>query len=208
MEVPRPRESSAAVHVAIVSDDRLFVDGLTRIIAADDSMVVVESALDADVALVDSRADGAFAQCAQSPSVIFIAAPDDDDWASAALDAGARGVLMKTSTADDLMMAVRAVYAGLIWARRRVLAARIDYLTGTTVQRRSAELILERRLSAREREVFRYAAAGLGNKELAGRLAISEATVKVHLTHIFQKLGVRGRGELAAAFHGVISPAQ
>ena len=58
------------------------------------------------------------------------------------------------------------------------------------------------------REVFRYAAAGLGNKEVAGRLAISEATVKVHLTHIFQKLGVRGRAELAAAFHGVISPAQ
>lgn len=208
----RPRESAAAMHVAVVSDDRLFADGLMHIIAADDSAVVVESAIDADVALVDGRTDRAFAYCAElvgeyGPSVVFVAAPDDDDWASAALDSGARGILVKSSSADDLMTAIRAVYAGLIWARRRVLAARIDYLTGATVQRRSAELVLERRLSAREREVFRYAAAGLGNKELAGRLAISEATVKVHLTHIFQKLGLRGRAELAAAFHGVISPA-
>ena len=40
--------------------------------------------------------------------------------------------------------------------------------------------------------------------EAADRLAISEATVKVHLTHIFQKLGLRGRGELAAAYYGII----
>ena len=198
--------------MAVVSDDRLFTDGLNHIISADDTAVVVDSAIDADIALVDSRTDRAFAYCVElvgeySPSVIFVAAPDDDDWASAALDAGARGILVKSSSAGDMMMAVHAVNAGLIWARRRVLAARIDYLTGATVQRRSTELILERRLSARECEVFRYAAAGLGNKEVAGRLAISEATVKVHLTHIFQKLGVRGRAELAAAFHGVISPA-
>jgi len=183
-----------------------------HIVAANDAAVVVDSAIDADIALVDSRTERAFAYCAElvgeySPSVIFVAAPDDDEWAFAALDAGARGILVRSSSADDLMMAVHAVYSGLIWARRRVLAARIDYLTGATAQRRSAEMLLERRLSVREREVFRHAAAGLGNKELAGRLAISEATVKVHLTHIFQKLGVRGRSELAAAFHGVISPA-
>ena len=53
-------------------------------------------------------------------------------------------------------------------------------------------------------ESLRYAAAGLGNKEVASRLSISEATVKVHLTHIFQKLGLRGRGELAAAYHGLL----
>ena len=51
--------------------------------------------------------------------------------------------------------------------------------------------------------MYRYTAAGLSNKELADRLSISEATVKVHLTHIFRKLGVRSRGELAAAYFGV-----
>ena len=63
---------------------------------------------------------------------------------------------------------------------------------------------MERGLSEREREVMRLAAEGMGNREMADRLAISQATVKVHLGHIFQKLGVRGRAELAAAYHGVI----
>jgi DNA-binding CsgD family transcriptional regulator len=54
------------------------------------------------------------------------------------------------------------------------------------------------------REVFQHAATGKGNKELAVALAVSEATVKVHLTRIFQKLGLRGRAELAAAYHGLL----
>jgi len=57
-------------------------------------------------------------------------------------------------------------------------------------------------LSRREREIFRHAASGLANKELATQFAIEEATVKAHLTRIFQKLGVRGRAELAAVYHG------
>ena len=62
------------------------------------------------------------------------------------------------------------------------------------------------RLSKRESEIFRHAAAGLSNKELADRLAISQATVKAHLTRIFQKLGLRRRTGLAAAYHGLIPP--
>ena len=56
---------------------------------------------------------------------------------------------------------------------------------------------------AREREVFRHAATGLSNKEMADRLDISRATVKAHLTQIFQKLGVSGRAQLAAVYHGL-----
>jgi DNA-binding NarL/FixJ family response regulator len=200
------------VRVAVVSDDRLFADALVHMLASGDATVVIDDAREADVALLDSRIERAFACCSElanehEPSVIFVGAPEDDDWAYAALESGARGVLPKSASGEDLMMAVRGVHAGLIWARRRVLAARIDHLTGVTIQRRSAELLLERELSAREREVFRFAAAGLGNKEVAARLRISEATVKVHLTHIFQKLGVRGRAELAAAYHRVMLPA-
>lgn len=68
--------------------------------------------------------------------------------------------------------------------------------------------ILKQRLSDREREVFRHAAMGLSNKELAQRLAVSQATVKAHLTSIFQKLGLRSRAELAAAHHGMLPPAR
>jgi DNA-binding CsgD family transcriptional regulator len=56
-------------------------------------------------------------------------------------------------------------------------------------------------------EVFRQAAAGLSNKEVAARLTISQATVKAHLSRIFQKLGLRRRSELVATYHGLVPPA-
>jgi len=85
-------------------------------------------------------------------------------------------------------------------------ARRITRLTGASTARSASEEVLEHQLSSREREVFRHAATGLSNKELADRLAISRATVKAHLTQIFQKLGVNGRAQLAAVYHGVVKP--
>jgi len=105
-----------------------------------------------------------------------------------------------------VLKAIAAVRDGLIWARRRVLAATIDLLATAAVAH-FGEALLEQQLSAREREVFRHTARGLANKETAGRLGMSEATVKAHLTHIFQKLGVRCRTELAAEYYGIASPA-
>ena len=199
------------VPVAVLSDDRLFSEGLLRILGAEPSIALVGSAEEADVLLVDSRMDGSLhstiSMCAEfqrdgGPAVIFVAAPHDDEWALQALGAGARGILPKESRGEDMLLAVRMVSQGTIWARRRVISARIDDLSGLT--RRPVKALIEQRLSIREREVFRHAATGLGNKELATRLSITEATVKVHLTHIFQKLGVQSRAELAAAYHGII----
>lgn len=211
------------VRIAILSDDRLFCEGLQRIIAgvtlfegvgiyqASDALTTM-LAIFADVLLMDSRVSKALELCAslrreRGPAVILVAAPDDDQWASEALVAGARGIMVKSAPPEDLVMAVQMVHEGLIWARRRVLTARIDWLSGDPATVRPPDSLLEQRLSVREREVFRQAAKGIGNKELADRLEISEATVKAHLTHIFLKLGLRGRAELAAAYHGVISPA-
>jgi len=93
---------------------------------------------------------------------------------------------------------------GQVWAPRRVIVDALKRVRRELHARSAGEAALAARLSAREREVFHLAVSGRGNKEVADRLAISEATVKVHLSHIFQKLGVRGRGELAAAYHGII----
>jgi len=224
MDVPRSRAKRAElrtlhqVRVAVLSDDRLFSEGLLRMLVADQSFLVIGNddatglprALRVprtDVLLLDSRMKGALGLCTafssdNGPSVILVAAPDDDAWATQALQAGARGILSHNARPDQMVSAIRSVSDGLIWARRRVLAARIDQLSGV---KQSAESVLERRLSMRETEVLRHAATGLCNKELANRLAISQATVKVHLTHIFQKLGVQSRAELAAAYHGIIS---
>lgn len=197
-----------AVTIAIVSDDHLFSEGLRYILGTVDWLGVVDEVDRAQVRLVDARLDGALGICAalknsSEGSVILVAGPvDDDRWAIAAVDAGARGILAKTARAEELLQAIRVVHEGLIWAPRRILVRIIDDFAA--LAQRSREGSLESRLSDREHEVFVHAATGLGNKQVANRLAISEATVKVHLTHIFQKLGVRRRAELAAAYHGLI----
>lgn len=210
-----------SVRIAVLSDNRLFSEGLVRIIGAETSFIVVghdEGPLlrpaprepRPDILLVDSRMEGALGLCAAlkrdaGPAVILVGAPDGDDWAQEALGAGARGILTRDAGAEHLVKAVRVVHEGEIWAPRRVMAACMEHLAGAPVKRRAGGTSPEQRLSRREREVFRQAATGIGNKELAERLAISEATVKVHLTRIFQKLGLRGRAELAAAYHGLIA---
>lgn len=208
------------LRIAVLTDDRLFHAGLLRILESEPAFTAIEHSPDGiagpegggpDVLLVDSRMESALLACAAQkrtggPRVIVVAAPDDDGWAPDALAAGARGILAKTAGAEDLVRAIRVVHEGLIWARRRVIVAWVDRLTSMPPPPRGGGAGLEGLLSGREQEVFRHAAAGLGNRDLAHRLAISQATVKVHLTRIFQKLGVRTRGELAAAYHGIAPP--
>lgn len=223
MEFPRRHlgrvdaRSSPKLRVAVLSDDRLLSEGILRMVRRDRSFLAVgidettglPRALRAprvDILLLDSRMRGALVMCTTfmrdgGPVVVFIAAEPDDAWAACALDAGARGILSHTSGPKDLLRAIRAVRDGQIWAPRKVLADRIDRLTGA---RQPLDAVLSQKLSTRETEVVRHVATGLCNKELATRLAISQATVKVHLTHIFQKLGVQSRAELVAAYHGVI----
>lgn len=208
------------IRIAVLTDDRLFAAGLLRILEAEADFLANEhpqgaasvSAAATDVLLVDSRMDGAFEVCtavkrASGAPIILFAAPEEDSWAPDALGAGARGILPRSAGAADLVHAVRVVHDGLIWARRRVIVAWLDRLTSTGGPPRNGGAVLEDRLSGREGEVVRHAAAGLGNREISHRLAISEATVKAHLTRIFQKLGLRSRGELAAAYHGIAVPA-
>lgn len=206
------------LRVAVLSDDRLFCAGVGRILAADAEFQVVSidqgsdlhtlRALDLDVAIVDSRMQGALDLCpgldSEVPAIVLVATPHDDAWSLDALCAGARGILEKSARPEDLVKALRFVSEGQIWSSRPVLTAWLARLAEGETRSEQIHSSIEQRLSQREFEVFRHAATGLANKELADKLAISEATVKVHLTHIFQKLGLRGRGELAAAYHGIL----
>jgi len=214
----------ARVRIAVLSDDRLLYEELLGMLGAEPSLLVVghdkepaspprQRGASPDVLLVDSRLSEALGLCAapegnHGPAVIFfMAARDDDEWAREALEAGARGILAKNARADQMVKAVRLVHEGQIWARRHVISACMARLAGSSSARRAGQAVLNQRLSVREREVLRLAATGLSNPELAKRLAISQGTVKTHLTRIFDKLGLRGRAELAAAYHGIIPPA-
>ena len=201
------------MRIALVNSDRLLCDGLSRILRGDPSFQVSvcgdQAARDTrfDVCLLDARTGsvrGAEPNRGDRPYLIVVNAPDGDEWAVDALGRGVRGVLSRDSSAEDLLKAIHVVHDGGIWARRRWLDACVHRAVASR-QRIAIKPAprLDERLSNREREVFRHAATGAGNKELATLLCISEATVKAHLTRIFQKLGVNGRAELAAAYHGL-----
>jgi DNA-binding NarL/FixJ family response regulator len=201
--------------LSILSDDRGFADGISHSIRHESPYKVIapEERGGADILLVDSRVDNPLKYCADddeggdAPFVIFIAAPDDDAWMLQAVVAGARGVVTKNALDSEIIRAVTAVRENQVWAPRRILgAALLAHLKAA--RPRHVETYLEQALSLREREVLRNISAGLSNKEVAERLGIRPATVKVHLMKIFQKLGVRSRGELAAAYYGALLPSR
>jgi two-component system, NarL family, response regulator len=113
-----------------------------------------------------------------------------------ALKAGAAGYVLKNSSPSVLLRAIREVLGG-----RRVVPP--DVAAGL------AERAYQTDLSPREHQVLELLVAGLSNKGIAARLDLSEATVKTHLTHILEKLGVEDRTQaaLAAVSRGIVRPA-
>jgi len=102
------------------------------------------------------------------------------------VQAGASGVIRKTASLTDLLECIRTVLSGSTWMEQELLHTReVVVRTG-----RSA-------LTAREVQVMDLVERGMKNKEIAGALGIQTGTVKIHLKHIFEKTGIRGRYGLA-----------
>src|SRR5262249_21266233 len=214
---PRPMDTNTPTRIAILSDDRLYTDGLVHILRDNPDLVPISvpggpplgaslRAIDASLSVVAGRAPASLALCstliADVGVPVILVSVADDETATSALMIGARGIVHRTEAPDRIPRAIRLVSKGGVWAPRRVLVAVVEQLKGDTSARASGESPLAQRLSSREREVFPHAAAGLGNKEVADRLSISEATVKVHLTPLSQTPGLRGRGAPPAASPG------
>ncbi|AVH89260.1 Two component transcriptional regulator, LuxR family [Corynebacterium camporealensis] len=119
---------------------------------------------------------------AGGPPVLILTTYDTEADIVAAVEAGALGYLLKDSPEEELHSAVQATAAG-----RRTLRPRVIDLLATRMGKP------QEALSQRELEILRALATGAGNKQLAKQLFISEATVKTHLIHIYQKLGVDNR---------------
>jgi DNA-binding NarL/FixJ family response regulator len=200
------------LRVVVADDQALVRTGFRMILTADGIDVVAEATNGADaveavrrtrpdVVLMDVRMpelDGLEATrriltgAAGEPRVIILTTFDLDQYVYAALTAGASGFLLKDVTPEHLVAAVRMVRAG-------------DALLAPTITRRLVERFARRdsgaaalhrdlaALTPREAEVLRLLAQGLSNAELAGRLHLSEATVKTHVARILAKLGLRDR---------------
>ncbi|MFJ9691091.1 response regulator [Kitasatospora sp. NPDC101183] len=208
------------VRVLIVDDHPLFRAGLKAALESAEGVAVVaeaERVADVpgavarhrpDVVVMDlSLPDGSGLEavrrlCAgerapgeQAPPVLMLTMSDDDGNLLAALQAGARGYLVKGAGREEVLHAVRTVAAGGAVFGGEV-AGRITALLAGARMREAGQLFPE--LTAREAEVLDLVARGHDNRRIARELVVAEKTVRNHVTHIFEKLHVATRAEAVA----------
>ena len=197
------------IRVMLIDDHPVVRAGLRAILNGFEDVDVVAEGADGADALEATRAevdvivcdiqmpgmDGITAtrrlRAADGPPVLILTTYDTQADIVAAVEAGALGYLLKDAPEQALHDAVVATAAG-----RRTLSPEVAASLAERVSRPAEAL------SPREIEILRALATGAGNRELARRLFISEATVKTHLVHIYQKLGVENRTAAIAAARG------
>jgi DNA-binding NarL/FixJ family response regulator len=218
-----------SIRILLVDDQPLLRSGLRMVLEAQEDMRVVGEAPDGhaaidqavrlqpDVVLMDvrmPRLDGIEATrqivvARPACRVLILTTFDLDEYAFAALRAGASGFLLKNVPPAELTAGVRAVAAGdAIVApsvTRRLIDAyahRLPANPGPRIAVGSDDPRIEA-LTPREREVLLELAAGHSNAEIAARLHLGEATVKTHVGHILQKLDLRDRVQAVILAHRI-----
>lgn len=214
-EQPPPEEvdSPARIRVLVVDDHALFRRGLRMLLEQEHLHVVgeagtgteaVQQAVESspDVVLMDvrmPRGDGIEA-CAAVPAalpqakIVMMTSSDEEADLFEAVTAGATGYLFKDSPVEQIASAVRLVHGG----QHLITPSMISGLTSSLAPATEAEAVESPGpLTQRERQVLALVGQGLGNRDIAKRLFISEHTAKNHLRHILDKLHLGSRVEAA-----------
>lgn len=220
------------ISILLVDDQELLRLGFRMVLEAQHDLCVVGEAgngsaaiaavgeLDPDVVLMDVRMpllDGVQATRelvagGSRARIIILTTFDLDEYAHAALRAGASGFLLKDAPPADLLSAIRAVASGdavvAPSTTKRLLSAMAQHLPDSSQPSPSKETAAIDTLTPRERQVMLSVAAGLSNAEIAERLVLSEATVKSHVGRILAKLELRDRVQIVvfAYDYGLVKP--
>ena len=202
--IPSANSATRPVRLLVVDDHHIVRQGLIALLSTVPEMEVVAEASDGkqalelyrrhqpDVTLMDLRMNSmngvetTRAIRAEFPNarIIVLTTFDGDEDIYRALQAGARGYLLKGMDTEELLAAIRTVHSG----KSRIPAP---------VAERLAERMNAPALTERETEVLRLIVGGNSNKEIAAALFISEATVKTHINSLLSKLGVTDRTQAA-----------
>ena len=204
------------IRVMLLDDHPVVLAGLRQLFAQVDDITIVGSyeepglllaqvgSREVDVLVVDLRlrqASGlevlrSLPRGSDAPRVLVLTGAHSDADAAEAIACGARGIILKEAAPDQLIEAVRTVFAGGTWFNEQLALGAMRFL----LQRDKLGAI-----TAREREIVRMVAQGHRNKSIGEALGISEGTVKIHLNNIYRKLGVDGRLALTvfARSHGL-----
>lgn len=187
-----------ALRIAVVDDHPIVRDGIVAVIGTQTDMHVVAAAesvmqlsADAGVIVLDwelpqlqgARAIAALRQRFPAAAIVIFSAYAGEERVRAAVEAGARGYILKGSPADELLTAIRAAAQGRTLFGRGVdppFVRAADALTG------------------RENEVLQLIAGGYSNAQIAAHLQISERTVKFHVSSLFARLGAKRRTQALA----------
>lgn len=204
------------IRVLLVDDQSLVRTGLAMVIESVDGMRVVGEAGDGsqaldmvavtscDLVLMDvrmPRMDGVAAtreitrRYPDGPRVVVLTTFDLDEYAFAALRAGASGFLLKDAPAEDVIAAIRTVHAGDAVIAASTTRRLLDHVAANLPTSLGEDDGLGA-LTERERAVMVEIARGATNAEIASSLYLAEATVKTHVGRILSKLGLRDRVQI------------
>ncbi|MFN2387493.1 MAG: response regulator [Thermoanaerobaculia bacterium] len=220
-------EKTEPIRILIADDHPIVRDGLRRLLETEPDFQVVGQAADGreavklvrdvqpDVLLLDlsmPRLPGLevlreLSDSAASVRTILLAAAIEKEQIIEALQMGARGVVLKESATQLLFKGIRTVMAGQYWVGREKVSDLVAALRGL-VASGGEKPDKNFGLTRRELEIVSTIVAGYTNRDIAQKFSLSEDTVKHHLTHIFDKLGVSSRLELAmfAVNHRIVRP--
>ncbi len=202
------------IRIAVVDDQSLVRLGFRMVLEAEEGLAVVGEAADGaeavalaargdvDVMLMDVRMPGLdgiaaterIRAAASPPKVLVLTTFDLDEYAYAALRAGASGFLLKDARPAELVAAIRAVHAGDAALAPTVTRRMLDQFASSAPSPRDDSALDV--LTPREREFLVAIAEGLSNDELAARFVLSESTVKTHVGRLLRKLDARDRVQL------------
>lgn len=214
------------IRIAIADDQALVRTGLRMVLEAEPDLTVVGEATDGrtaidlvaahdvDVILMDVRMPGvdgiaateAIVAGGRTTRVIVLTTFDLDEYAFAAIRAGASGFLLKDARPVDLVGAIRTVHAGEAALAPRVTRRMIELFAGELPRPGRAEAPGLSTLTAREHEILIAIAEGRSNSEIAADFSLSESTVKTHVGRVLLKLDARDRVQLViyAYEHGLL----